>query len=112
KIYRVAARIHNCTFEHARSHYIASIGYEYLMERDYIRQCVEGLTKDPEAVLSYTNSTYIDEEGKLIRLVSRPNSGASDRPSKRFYDILHDGMCDPIYGLLKRDILIHAHFRS
>ena len=100
---------HNRAFELARSPYIAWIGHDDLMERDYIRQCVEGLTKDPGAVLSYTNSTYIDEEGKLIRLVSRPNSGASDRPSKRFYDILHDGMCDPIYGLMKRDILIQTH---
>jgi glycosyltransferase involved in cell wall biosynthesis len=96
---------YNRLFELARAPYLVYLGHDDVMEKEYVGRCVEALKQDPGAVLAYTNANYIDHTGSVIKRLDFDNSGSSERPCCRFDDILHDGMCDPVCGLLRREVL-------
>jgi glycosyltransferase involved in cell wall biosynthesis len=96
---------HNRAFELARGRYLAWIGHDDLMGREYISQCIKALKDDSGAVLSFAMSSHIDDKGNVIERFPTQNSGATERPSRRFHDILRDDWCHPIYGLMKTEVL-------
>ncbi len=107
---------HNRTFDLARGRYVAWIGHDDLMGRQYIGRCVEALEKDAGAVLAFAGYNYIDEKGSVIkRLIDEKgsvikrldmeNPGSSERPSERFLGVLYHLVCYPIYGVMRTEIL-------
>jgi glycosyltransferase involved in cell wall biosynthesis len=96
---------HNRAFELARGNYVAWIGHDDVMGREYIARCVNVLQADSRAVLAFSHFNYIDDKGNVTQRIHNHNSGASDIPSVRLRSILQDTMCDPIYGLMKASIL-------
>jgi glycosyltransferase involved in cell wall biosynthesis len=102
---RGLARNFNRAFAVARGRYSMWIGHDDLLGRAYVRECLEVLKKDPAAVLCFANANYIDDKGNVVKQVDPNNSGAPDRPSWRFHNVLYDGMCDPVAGLMKTEVL-------
>jgi glycosyltransferase involved in cell wall biosynthesis len=102
---RGLAANNNWGCELSRGRYIAWIGHDDVMDREYIARCVAALEADPEAVLCFANTIYIDDAGAVIRRTEIDNPGALPRPSSRFRDILNHSMCEAIYGLMRTDIV-------
>jgi glycosyltransferase involved in cell wall biosynthesis len=104
----------NRAFELATGRYLVWFSHDDLMAPDYIRQCVEVLQQDADTLLCFTNSYYIDDEGKVIQRVDLLNPGAAETPSERFQHILYDVRCDPVCGLMKTEFLkqtrLHAGY--
>ena len=104
----------NRAFELATGRYLVWFSHDDLMAPDYIRQCVEVLQQDADTLLCFTNSYYIDGEGKVIQRVDLLNPGAAETPSERFQHILYDVRCDPVCGLMKTEFLkqtrLHAGY--
>ena len=96
---------HNRTFGLARGRYVAWIGHDDLMGRQYIGRCVEALEKDAGAVLAFAGYNYIDEKGSVIKRLDMENPGSSERPSERFLGVLYEYGCHPIYGVMRTEIL-------
>jgi glycosyltransferase involved in cell wall biosynthesis len=95
----------NHAFAQARGRYLVWIGHDDVMAKEYLGRCVGTLESDPEAVLCYTNATYIDANGCVTKRLEMSNPAASERSSDRFHHILYDWMCDPICGLMKTEVL-------
>ena len=89
----------------ARGRYVAWIGHDDLMARDYIAKCVAALDDDSGAVLCFAGYNYIDERGGLILRPPLYNPGAFETPSARFLHTIYEVGCHPIYGLMKADKL-------
>ena len=66
---------HNRAFDLARGRYVAWIGHDDLMGRQYIGRCVEALEKDAGAVLAFAGYLYIDDKGSVIGRVAYGESG-------------------------------------
>ena len=98
---------HNRAFHLARGRYVAWIGYDDLMARHYIGQCVEALEKDAGAVLAFANYNHIGDKGSVIERanINMQNSGSSQRPNERLRDILYEVWCHQIYGVMRTEIL-------
>jgi glycosyltransferase involved in cell wall biosynthesis len=103
----------NRAFELARGRFVVWIGHDDVMARDFIRRCIEGLSQNPSMVLCFTDPQYIDEKGNMLPGVDLTNPGAGETPSDRFLRILFGG-CDPICGLMRREVLkqtrLHAPY--
>jgi glycosyltransferase involved in cell wall biosynthesis len=85
----------------ARGRYVAWIGHDDLMARDYIAKCVAALDDDSGAVLCFAGYNYIDERGGLILRPPLYNPAAFETPSARFLHTIYEVGCHPIYGLMK-----------
>jgi glycosyltransferase involved in cell wall biosynthesis len=102
---RGSAWNHNRTFKLAKGRYVAWIGHDDVMAKEYIARCVETLEKDPGAVLCFAAYNYIDERGSLIKRPPMENPGALERPSARFVHIIYECACLAIYGVMKTQTL-------
>ena len=104
----------NRAFALATGRYLMWIGHDDLMEPDYLRQCVDGMQQEADALLCFSNANYIDGEGSVLQRVDLTNPGAAETPSERFKHILYDDKCDPICGLMKTEFLrqtrLHAGY--
>ena len=95
----------NHAFHLARGNYLVWLGHDDLMGKEYLARCVDALNGDSAAVLSYTNSNYIDHKGEVIKKVEPDNPGSFKNASRRFRAVLYDWMCDPICGVMKTQVL-------
>ena len=75
------------------------------MGKEYIGRCVKALKQDSGAVLAFANANYIDDKGSVIKRLDFENSGSSGRPSERLNHILDERECNPICGLMRREVL-------
>jgi glycosyltransferase involved in cell wall biosynthesis len=105
EVNRGLAANHNRAFELAKGRYVVWSGHDDLMDKEYIARCVEALDQDPEAVLCFAGTNYIDDRGSLIKRVPLENSGAFEKPGERLFTILLDNMCDPILGMMRTEVL-------
>ena len=96
---------HNRAFHLARGRYVAWIGHDDLMGRQYVGRCVEALEKDAGAVLAFANYIYIDDKGSVIERVDIENPVSSERTSERFRGVLYEYRCHPISGVMRTEIL-------
>jgi glycosyltransferase involved in cell wall biosynthesis len=96
---------HNHAFALAGGRYVMWMGHDDVLAAEYLSRCLEVFEQDAGIVVSYAGSTYINGQGNVIKQKILENSGARERPSLRFLHILYEGMCDPIFGLMKRQVL-------
>jgi len=106
---RGAAWNFNRVFELANGKYFKWVAHDDLHAPEFFSKCVEALDRDPSIVLAYTNTAKIDGEGKLLG--SLPTSiydlhADSFNACERFrYLICVWHACDPIFGVIRSDIL-------
>lgn len=75
----------------------------------FLEKCVEILDKDPNVVVVYSQSKFIDEYGNPFESYSDRLDLKSKQPHERFRIFLErPGMCTPVFGLFRRDILSHT----
>lgn len=97
---------HNQAFKFARGRYAMWLGHDDVLAKEYLHRCLAVIEQDPELVLCFTNTNHIDDNGNLQRQVNIANPAASDRPSKRFQNTLHQVPIDAMsYGLIRTDVL-------
>jgi len=104
---------HDRAVELAKGAYFMWLAHDDTLAEDYVRRCVEGLTQDPDVVLSFTNSNIIDASGERIEQVSNHCDNSS--PSSRFRSLMRNQTCcDAIYGLMRMETLkktgLHGYF--
>jgi glycosyltransferase involved in cell wall biosynthesis len=99
------SRNHGRAFSLARGRYFRFAAYDDVCAPELLSRCVEALDLHPEAVLSYAITVHIDEHGRRIGEV-RQQKATSVRPSERLRDLIEwDHNCEPIYGLIRSDVL-------
>jgi len=98
----------NYAFSLATAPFLMWIGHDDVMGPTYVSRCVEELAADSSAVLCFANAHYIDDTGRVVTRTNLLNPGASHIGSERFSEVLYDAQCDPVFGLMRREILKHT----
>jgi glycosyltransferase involved in cell wall biosynthesis len=95
----------NLTLDLARGRYVRMAAHDDVMAPTLLEECIKVLESQPEVVLCYPASVIIDADGNRIkeRSIGR---GTAARPSQRFAELaFRNHACEPIYGLLRGDVL-------
>lgn len=101
-----AAYNFNRTFELSRGEYFKWAAHDDLISPNFIECCVSVLERSPEAVVAYTPSVFIDENGRPIRYRKEEFRMESPSPSRRFWQLVsHMGHCIPVFGLIRASAL-------
>ncbi len=102
-----AAANYNHAFHASRGEYFKWAAHDDLLAPTYLARCVEALDNDAGCVLAYPGTVIIDETG--VQKYCYLDYLASDdpNPAKRFskWMVPSDGMCNPVFGLVRRDIM-------
>ena len=101
----------NQVLEMARGRYFRWIGSDDWLEPSYTRQCVEQLETDSELVGVTTYQDHITDEGERHYQEYTGKRLDSPIPQIRFRQMVwfmtaHYGYIDPIYTMMRRDMLI------
>ncbi len=92
----------NRVTEEANSEFFKWAAYDDLHEPRFLETCIHALRESPRAVLSYTRSRLIDEEGKTIRDYRVEFCSHSDFAHERFYDLIsRDYLACQLYGVMR-----------
>ena len=74
-----------------------------------IERCVEALDRDPTVVLAYPRTTFIDEEGNVLRDFVEGLDLPFDAPHKRLGRLVTDILlCNAVLGVIRRDVLLQT----
>ncbi|MEO2047111.1 MAG: glycosyltransferase family 2 protein [Pirellulales bacterium] len=97
---------HNRVFQLSQGELFMWAGYDDLRHQDYVARCVEVLDNRPECAICYSQTQEIDAQGApLTDREAILNTGDSS-PAKRFHDLIGmDHQIEPIYGIIRSDIL-------
>jgi glycosyltransferase involved in cell wall biosynthesis len=97
-----------------------------LYQPRFLERCVDAINRDPGLVLSYPETTMIDEQGAPLLFDRRRNCfldthgeflmtpvppyiGTATSPERRFRDVLWPmGWCLPLSGVIRRDALLRT----
>ena len=109
------ARNHNRLIELASGEYFMWHAHDDQSTPEYLARCVQVLDQRPEVVLCFATTLDIDELGSLIgsdnphrRRAIAAEALALDAkaPPVRFRDIIRlDHQCEPVYGVMRLDVL-------
>ena len=77
---------------------------------NFIGACVAALDADPDAVLAYSTTESIDENGNAIPLIGGMMAEKKDpRPARRYRSVLKDrGGCTEVFGLFRSSALARS----
>lgn len=106
---RGAARNFNWAFELATSELFKWCAADDLLEPTFLERCVQALDAEPGAVLAYSGTLDIDEQGKVVREIYDNSAalafGATD-VAARFRDlVVVDHSCISVFGVIRREAL-------
>jgi hypothetical protein len=83
-----------------------------LMEPTFLQECMNALEQNPDATLAYTGTLDIDETGAVLGEIydNRANlQFGSVRADIRFRDLICNvHSCIPVFGIIRRDALLHS----
>jgi glycosyltransferase involved in cell wall biosynthesis len=106
-----AAYNFNFLVEKASTPYFRWACHDDILEPDCLEACVSVLDDHPDVVLAYTDSVMIDDHGiPWERDFYQPNMHLMhDEPHIRFqkymWGYLQGGMCNPLYGVHRTEVL-------
>ncbi len=91
------------------------MAHDDVLASEYVERCLEALQKDAGVVLCYSAALDIDEEGTKTPHQELPGHSNANCAHLRFRDLIRmNHMCEPIFGLVRADILkktsIHGDF--
>src|SRR4030042_2346798 len=94
----------------ASGKYFKWAGHDDNLSPEFLKECVMALEKNDAAVLSYTRSKIIDARGEVTELYDgglNLGSAKAHIRYKMFNDAYKRGhWCNPVFGVIRRDILI------
>ena len=104
-----AARNFNLTFELSSGEYFRWASYDDLCAPTCLERCVEVLDKDPSIVMCYPRTVIIDEEDREVARREEGLALLDSDPVKR-HRAFHrrfrrTWLCNPVFGLMRRDVL-------
>lgn len=101
-----AARNFCRAFELARGEYFRWASSDDLPGEGVIERCVEVLDQEPSIILAYARTMLIDGDGNPTRPYDDNLDLRSPDPVVRFKQFFERvGMCNPVYGLIRSDVL-------
>jgi glycosyltransferase involved in cell wall biosynthesis len=104
----------NLVFRQSRGEYFRWIGATDWLEPHYASRCIEALDADPGAILVTTYFRIHRGDGTSRYEEYRGERVDSERPERRFARMLWfyfagDAKYDPIYSMMRRDVLARTH---
>ncbi len=103
---RGAAWNFNNTYHLARGEYFKWAAHDDTHHPEFLARCVEVLDKEPEVVLCFSKTTFIDNEGKEYKEYDYPIDFATTPLRKRFFHFVHGGyIVQEIFGLIRTETL-------
>ncbi|MBN4051224.1 glycosyltransferase family 2 protein [bacterium AH-315-M05] len=100
----------NCLVKAAKGKYFVLAGAHDLWSKNYLAALVEALEKNPDAVLSYAPTVWIDETGKPINKHSNSIDTSGYSTVKRFRMVMR-GNQNAMYGLYRLSALLKTRLQ-
>ncbi|GAK58828.1 glycosyl transferase, family 2 [Candidatus Vecturithrix granuli] len=101
-----AAYNYNRSFELASGEYFKWISHDDLCAPTFLERCVEVLDRETSCVLCYPKTAIIDEYGEILSYHEDKLDLSDSVPHKRLRKFLRKPAgCNPVFGLIRRDIL-------
>src|SRR5690349_21833526 len=99
-------RNQNSVITGARGEYFLLTHHDDIRAPEYLSRTLAPLEADPGLVVCYTGTRDIDEHGVELPRRSVPLRTDSPDPCVRFHDVIQlDHICEPGFGLTRRDVL-------
>ena len=96
----------NVVFHLASGPFFMWVSGHDLREPNYLAECVSMLSRNPEAVLCYSDALWIDINGKILEEMKIAIDFHEEENKDRFVKILYELTYNyPIYGLIRSDKL-------
>jgi glycosyltransferase involved in cell wall biosynthesis len=95
----------NLVFKYAQGKYFKWAPHDDLYAPTFLEKLVEVLEQNPDVVLSYSRTSIIDAEGKIVKNYDVKLRSDAPEPHIRFHDLLVNYMVYEIYGLIRTDSL-------
>jgi glycosyltransferase involved in cell wall biosynthesis len=89
----------------SRGEFIVWMGCDDRMHEDYLTLAVDVLRTNPDAVLCFPKFNYIDEDGLTFVECGLTSTGESKMAASRLLEVLFDNLCDPIFGVMRAEIV-------
>ncbi|MBE9201833.1 MULTISPECIES: glycosyltransferase family 2 protein [unclassified Nodularia (in: cyanobacteria)] len=99
------SRNFNRVFELSVGEYFKWAAYDDLHAPDFLIKCVEILDNHPTVVLCHSHVSLIDENGDFLQNYNIKLNTDSQKPHKRFHELLTKHLCYQCYGLIRASAL-------
>lgn len=102
-----AAANYNYTFTLGNGKYFKWAAADDLLHEDYLLKCVDILENNPDVVLAFSKTIFIDENGESIDSLNDTFPSLMDDLSYRRvkYIINYGGWCNVVFGVIRRELL-------
>lgn len=101
-----AAKNFNFTYEVAVGEYFKWASHDDMCTPGFLDRCVEVLNGNPDIVLAYPGTLFIDEDDQSQGTYVDNLNLRSPRPSERLSQFFgNPGLCHPVFGLIRSNIL-------
>lgn len=102
-----AAANYNAVLAAARGSLFRWHAHDDRLEPGVITACVEALDADDDAVLAYTWTRFLDENGELDRVYEDDLAADGPTPHERLAGVVERlGFCNAVFGVIRRDVLL------
>ena len=106
---------HNRVFELSAGSFFMWAAHDDLRNPEYVPRCLSVLERDPSVVLCFSESGFVDEEGRPLEKTDGLGNIDSDSPPERFQSVIRlDHTCEAMYGVIRADVLrktaLHGYF--
>lgn len=90
------------SFQLSRGEYFLGAAHDDMFHPDFARRCIEELDANPEAVVCYTWTKVIDEDGNIVKDFVVPIDTTSPKPHIRLYNVINvDYLCIQLLGVMR-----------
>jgi glycosyltransferase involved in cell wall biosynthesis len=110
---------HNEVLKKAGASYFRWYAYDDRMDPKCIEACATVLDGNPETILAWPLTTVIDGQGQMCYEYREDLPFDNSTPTTRLRSLLGSEteetllhMCYPIYGLIRRDVLLRTHLHG
>lgn len=101
-----ASRNYNRTFELATSPYFKWTSHDDCCAPDFLKRCLDILEAEPEVVLVYSQTRFIDADGNPTGVYADDLHLREEVPHERLRTFLaRPGWCHPVFGLIRSAVL-------
>jgi glycosyltransferase involved in cell wall biosynthesis len=101
-----AGRNYNKVFELSNGEYFAWLAHDDFIAPEYIKKCVDVMDSDPNVVLCYAKTIFVNENCEHIKDYDNPmDLGSFDRTLRFQYLVSADHIVVEVFGLIRKKIL-------
>ncbi len=95
----------NRVLELAEGEYFKWAAYDDLHAPEFLSKCVAVLDHNPSFVLCHSQVYLIDEKGDFLQSYNIKLNTDSEKPHKRFHELLSKHLCYQMYGVIRTSVL-------